>query len=82
MKLSRTLIAIAGIILFLTSCDQDSVQDSIAVKANTNPLLAYVPADIAVNKSMIVAALLEPIPKLIMVRPSALVAACIARSAP
>ena len=36
----------------------------------------------AVSKSMIVAAFGEPMPKLIIVRPSEFVAACIGRSAP
>jgi len=43
MKFTRTLALIAGSALFLAACDQATV----AVKENTNPLLAYAPADTA-----------------------------------
>ena len=43
MKFTRTLTLIAGSALFLAACDQATV----AVKENTNPLLAYAPADTA-----------------------------------
>ncbi len=43
MKFTRTLTLMAGSALFLAACDQATV----AVKENTNPLLAYVPADTA-----------------------------------
>ena len=44
MKFTRTLTLIAGSALFLAACDQ---QATVAVKENTNPLLAYAPADTA-----------------------------------
>ena len=43
MKFTRTLTLMAGSALFLAACDQATV----AVKENTNPLLAYVPAETA-----------------------------------
>jgi hypothetical protein len=54
MKFTRTLALIATAALLLTACNRESA----AVKENTNPLLAYVPADTAY-----VFANLEPTPK-------------------
>ena len=58
MKLTRTLPLIAGITLILAACNQEPAEVVVTVKANTNPLLAYAPADTAY-----VFAALEPIPK-------------------
>ncbi len=58
MKFIRTLSLLAGLTLILAGCNQESDQAPAPVKANTNPLLAYVPAD-----SAYVFAALEPIPK-------------------
>jgi len=58
MKFIRTITLIVGIALIFTACKQESDQPAVAVKANTNPLLNYVPADTAY-----VFAPLEPIPK-------------------
>lgn len=57
MKFTRTLALIAGSALFLAACNQESEQATVAVKTNTNPLLAYVPSDTAY-----VFANLEPTP--------------------
>jgi hypothetical protein len=54
MKFTRTLALIATAALLLTACNRESA----TVKENTNPLLAYVPADTAY-----VFANLEPTPK-------------------
>ena len=56
MKLTRTIALIAGMTLLLAACDKD--ETVVAIKENSNPLLAYVPAD-----TPYVAAALEPIPK-------------------
>ena len=45
MKFTRTLALIVGSALFLTACNQESDQATVAVEANTNPLLEYVPDD-------------------------------------
>ncbi len=58
MKFTHTLTLIASATLFLTACGQDSGQTAVAVKANTNPLLAYVPTD-----TPYVFAALEPAPE-------------------
>lgn len=58
MKFIRTLALIAGITLILAACNQEPAEVVVTVKANTNPLLAYAPADTAY-----VFAALEPIPK-------------------
>ena len=58
MKLTRTLALIAGVALLFTACNRESDEATVAIKANTNPLLAYVPADTAY-----VFAALEPSPK-------------------
>lgn len=47
MKLTRTLLLIISAALFLTACNKDSDESVVALKENTNPLLAYVPADTA-----------------------------------
>ena len=47
MKFSRTLLLILSSALFLTACNKDADEAVVAVKDNTNPLLAYVPADTA-----------------------------------
>jgi len=57
MKITRTLTLIAATALLLTACNQES-DEAAAVKENTNPLLAYVPAD-----TVYVFAALEPTPK-------------------
>jgi len=44
MKFTRTLALIAGTALFVSACSQETDQLAV-VKENTNPLLAYVPAD-------------------------------------
>jgi len=58
MKHTRTLALIAGLTLILSACNQESTEAVVAVKANTNSLLEYVPADTAY-----VYAALEPVPK-------------------
>jgi len=58
MKLTRTLAIFASIALLFTACSKESDEAVVAVKANTNPLLAYVPADTAY-----VFAALEPAPE-------------------
>ena len=58
MKFIRTLALIVGAALVITACSKDDDQAVVAIKENTNPLLAYVPADTA-----FVFAALEPTPK-------------------
>ena len=58
MKFTRTLLLIAGIALLITACNKGTDETTVTVKANTNPLLAHVPADTAY-----VFAVLEPSPK-------------------
>jgi hypothetical protein len=59
MKFARTFALIASTALLLAACSKDSDEATVvAVKENTNPLLAYVPADTAY-----VFAALEPSPK-------------------
>ena len=60
MKLTRTFVFIMASALLLTACNRESEQPEVAVTANTNPLLAYVPADTAY-----VFANLEPVPEAI-----------------
>jgi len=55
MKFTRILALIAGTTLLLTACNRE---EAVTIKENTNPLLAYVPADTAY-----VFAALEPAPK-------------------
>jgi len=57
MKFTRTLTLIAITVLLFTACNRESTEVA-TVKENTNPLLAYVPADTAY-----VFANLEPTPK-------------------
>ncbi len=57
MKFARTLTLIAITALLFTACNRESTEVA-TVKENTNPLLAYVPADTAY-----VFANLEPTPK-------------------
>jgi len=57
MKFTRTLTLIAITALLLTACNGESTEVA-AIKENSNPLLAYVPADTAY-----VFANLEPTPK-------------------
>jgi len=57
MKFIRTLVLITSAALLLTACNKESDDAVVAVKANANPLLAYVPADTAY-----VFADLEPVP--------------------
>ncbi len=46
MKLNRYLILLAGLTLFLTACDKNKDEAvSVISKADSNPLLVYVPAD-------------------------------------
>lgn len=59
MKFSRTFVLILSSALLLTACNKED-EAVVAVKANTNPLLAYVPADTAY-----VYADLEPVPEAI-----------------
>lgn len=59
MKFSRTFVLILSSALFLTACNKED-EAVTAVKENTNPLLAYVPADTAY-----VYADLEPVPEAI-----------------
>ena len=58
MKFTRTLALIVIAALFFTACGKDSDETDAAVKENTNPLLAYAPADTAY-----VFADLEPAPE-------------------
>jgi hypothetical protein len=58
MKFARTLALIAGIALLFSACSRESDEVSVKVEANTNPLLAHVPADTAY-----VFAALEPVPE-------------------
>jgi hypothetical protein len=58
MKFTRTLALIAGIALLFTACSRESDEVAVTTKANTNPLLAHVPADTAY-----VFAALEPAPE-------------------
>lgn len=58
MRFTRALALIVGTALLLTACSEEA---TVAIKENTNPLLAYVPADTAY-----VYADLEAIPKEIM----------------
>ena len=58
MKLTRTLALIAGIALLFTACSREAEETTVSTKANTNPLLAHVPADTAY-----VFAALEPAPE-------------------
>jgi len=58
MKFTRTLALIVGMALLVTACNRESADTTAAVKENTNPLLAYVPADTAY-----VFAVLEPLPE-------------------
>jgi hypothetical protein len=60
MKFTRTLALIIGTALLIAACSKepDEATAVVAVKVNTNPLLAYVPADTAY-----VFAALEPAPK-------------------
>ena len=60
MKLTRTFAFILASALLLTACNRESEQPEAAATANTNPLLAYVPADAAY-----VFANLEPVPEAI-----------------
>ena len=60
MKLTRTFAFILASALLLTACNRESEQPEAAATANTNPLLAYVPADTAY-----VFANLEPVPEAI-----------------
>ena len=58
MKFTRTLALIVIAALFFTACSKESDETVAAVKENTNPLLAYAPADTAY-----VFADLEPAPE-------------------
>ena len=58
MKLTRTLALIAGIALLFAACSREPDATTATIQANTNPLLAYVPADTAY-----VFAALEPAPE-------------------
>jgi len=58
MKFTRTLALIVIAALFFTACSKESDETVAAVKENTNPLLAYAPADTAY-----VFANLEPTPE-------------------
>ena len=58
MKFTRTLALIVIAALFFTACSKESDETVAAVKENTNPLLAYAPADTAY-----VFADLEPTPE-------------------
>jgi len=58
MNFARTLALIATIALLLVACNREANDAAVTVKENTNPLLAYVPADTAY-----VFAALEPSPK-------------------
>jgi hypothetical protein len=58
MKLARTLVFITAMALLISACNKGTDETTVTVKANTNPLLAHVPADTAY-----VFAVLEPSPK-------------------
>ena len=58
MKFTRTLALITGIALLISACSKGPDDANVAITENTNPLLAYVPADTAY-----VFAALEPAPK-------------------
>ena len=58
MRFARTLIILACTALLLTACNRDAEVALVAVKQNTNPLLAYAPAD-----TPYVFAALEPVPE-------------------
>jgi len=58
MKFTRTLALIVIAALFFTACGKESDETVVAVNENTNPLLAYAPADTAY-----VFADLEPAPE-------------------
>lgn len=58
MKFTRSLALIVGMALLITACNRESADTSAAIQENTNPLLAYVPADTAY-----VFAALEPLPE-------------------
>lgn len=47
MNFTRTLALIASTALLLTACNKEADDAAVAIKENTNPLLAYVPADTA-----------------------------------
>ncbi len=57
MKLTRTLVLIFSATLLFAGCNKESDEAVVTAKENTNPLLAYVPADTAY-----VFADLEPVP--------------------
>lgn len=59
MKFIRTFALLASAVLLFTACSKEA-DEMAAVKANANPLLAYVPADTAY-----VFATLEPVPEAI-----------------
>lgn len=58
MKLTHTLALIVSATLIVSACGKDSEETTVVVQKNTNPLLAYVPADTAY-----VYANLETVPK-------------------
>ena len=58
MQFTRTLALITGIALLISACSKGPDDANTAITENTNPLLAYVPADTAY-----VFAALEPAPK-------------------
>jgi hypothetical protein len=58
MKLTRILVLLSGLTLLLAACNKDDDPVSVVSQADSNPLLAYVPADTAY-----VSADLETIPK-------------------
>ena len=45
MKLIRNIALLAGVFMLMTACNKDADELTTSVKANTNPLLAHVPAD-------------------------------------
>ena len=47
MKFNRTLVLVVSSILLFSACSSDSDDTVSAIKGNSNPLLAYVPADTA-----------------------------------
>jgi hypothetical protein len=58
MKFTRTLALIAGLTMLFSACNKEPEEIAVTVQENSNPLLAYVPADTAY-----VFAALEPIPE-------------------
>lgn len=58
MKFSRSLALIATATLLVAACGKDSEEATVAIQANTNPLLVHVPVDTAY-----VFANLETVPK-------------------